>query len=488
MRKFQRERFKTTFLTMLFILSIALNQQLWLRISLTKITSAIRQTEKIEERNNIDVKGNIYDIISPQSFSINFGGGLHTRLYTDSYGMWNQTLKLLKSMYEKEHVVVKKADKKKWLEVREFRSIEMKFGDSIPMDILGDIIDQKEIGNIEAIKSIDHILISLSDGIAIYVADKEKDTYYSIKGNNVESNLYTIVKNIEHSKYDEYRDFRDIYGINNNTKIPRRLNDTIHEIEVVKEIDPERNIQVEAFAGTFFGENLDFVRKITETNGSVIHMYGYGQKILKINHQGALQYTEKIDERKAQKDIKIEDAMKIAVQFIREHGGWSNIDGYLKDIKYVENEGKKTYKFSFGYRINGVPVYYSDENGITDTAMEIEMLGEQVISYKRHLKREERGMKLLELIEKEMLSASQIIDANFETMSVDFLASKEDLAKREDEELVEEVLSGIQGVEIGYYNDFGEPAKLIPVWIIKTDIMTYYIDVYDGTIVSRSTR
>lgn len=484
MRKIGKENFKTILLTMLFVLSIALNQQLWERISLTKIIPSIRQTETIEVRSqgNID---NISDILSPQSFCINFGGGLHTLIYSDSYGIWKGTIETIRDQISKKDFKVELIDEGLWEEARDFRSIEMKFGYTMSANLLKEIAKETEI--VDEIEAFDSILISSKDDTSIYMASQRDGEYYVVKGARNNDSLLNIIKNIEENGYDAYYSTQDIYPVENKSIMPIELNENIHEVQVVQEIDPTNDGQVESFAGTFFGENLDFVRKIRETSGSVIYMYGYGQKELKIDDLGVLHYIEKIDPQKSSKNISTEDALKIALQFINEHGSWSNVDIYLKNIELTQ---KNRFILSFGYRINGLPVYYETDNKqkMMDGAVQVEVLGEQVIYYKRFLKREKIAIKLLEDEENmTVLSAPQIIDMNFSFIKGDFLRAIDQEKTIDQKEILKNVLSTIRKVEVGYYNQPSKkPNKLIPIWIIKTDQMIYYFDAYNGRMINRT--
>ncbi|QEK13487.1 hypothetical protein FQB35_15125 [Crassaminicella thermophila] len=488
MKRFNKENFKTLLLTMLFILSIALNQQLWERISLAQIMPSVGQLETIEVKRNTNINYNISDILSPQSFRINFGGGLHTVLYSDTYGIWKETLKNLKDGYFEKDVLIEEIDKEKWLEANNFRSIEMRFGYNMPIDLLREMVEGKKEGIYGKVDTIDRILISLMGDRHIYIANHKEGKYYMIQSMKEENNFYKIVRTIEESRYDAYYALSDIYGVQNNELMPIDLDDNIHQIQVVREIDPTNDGQVEAFAGTFFGENLDFIRKIIETSGSVIYMYGYGQKALKIDDLGVLQYIEKIDKEEASKNIKFEEAIKIALAFISEHGSWGNIDAYLREVKPIERDNKKGYAFLFGYRLNGFSVYCSDENKRMDTPIKVEVLGNQVIYYKRFLKREKIAIKFLENKEdKVILPASQVLDKNFEVIKNDYLNNRPETLNIEEEKIAEEVLSTIQGIEIGYYDQpMNKQNYLIPIWIIKTDKITYYFNAYDGKIINYS--
>lgn len=487
MKNFNKEDFKTGLLVALFVLSIALNQQLWERISLKKITPYMAQTQTIEIKRNIDIKDAIANVLRPQGFRINFGGGLHTVLSSDTYGIWKETIKIIKKGYFEENLLIEPIDKAMWTKVSNFRSIEMTFGYTVPVSILRETIEGKKDGIYGKINGFNRILVSLTDDLRIYMQDNEENIYL-VQGENIKNQFSKIMNDIEKSDYDAYYTFDDLYGIKSKSLMPIEQNNSINEIQVIQEIDPTDEAQVKDFAGTFFGENLDFIRKIRETSGSVIYLYGYGQKALKINDTGILHYIEDIDEEKASKDMKIEDAMKMALRFISEHGGWANTDTYLKEIKPIEKNNKKGYKFLFGYRLNGIPVYcvgQKDEK-IIDAPIEVELLGEQVVSYKRFLKREEITIQFLDNEEDTaILPARQIIDRNFNFIKNDFLRNIKEKKRKEKQALLEEILSTIEEVKMGYYDmPLQKSNTLIPIWIIKTNQMTYYFDAYSGEIIN----
>ncbi|WP_053955051.1 hypothetical protein [Inediibacterium massiliense] len=484
MKNFNIEKFKTLLLAILFTLSIALNQQLWEKISLDKITPSVKDTEVVN-MNNINHSDNISDILSPQSFTINFGGGLHTVLHSDSYNMWNEVVKIFKKSYFLESSSIEKINKEKWIELQKFRSIEMQFGYSMSPQLLSNITQQKKLGIYEKIEGFDKILISLMDESCIYLADEKRNAYYVVRGTPKVENFSKVIKNIEQGNYEAYYALTDIYGINNNTLMPIEGGEDLHNIEVVKEIDSLSEEQVEAFAGTFFGENLDFVRKIRETNGSVIYMYGYGQKALKIDHMGRLQYVEKIDEGKASKSMKLDEATQIAISFVREHGDMEGINGYLKEIKTFEEKNQKGYVFLFGYGLNNLPVYYHDEGKIIDAPIEVKVLGEQVISYKRFIKREKVAMKFLgDKEQNHILSSPQIIDMNFPMIQKDYAKINQEVSQKN---ITDQVLEKVKSIEIGYYDDSNkQPNELSLIWIIKIDKIVYYFDAATGKLLWHS--
>jgi hypothetical protein len=471
----------------LFILSIALTQQLWISLPIPHDLSFANQIKNMNVKTEDDIK-DIFDILSPQSFTVNFGGGLHTVFYDDVYGIWPETLHILENNLSKKDVVIEEIQAERWMEEMKVRSIKMNFGFSMPVSALGSVFAGKETEIFSGkISSIDSILISFIDEDSIYIADRKEKAYYQIKGKGGKRNLFHIMNNIEEGSYDAYYAIKDIYGVENDKLMPVELNDNIPKIRVVQEIEPTNVTQVEAFAGTFFGDNFDFVRKMVETNGSVIYMYGYGQKSLKIDASGMLEYMEQMDEQKSENSITFDHALKIATQFVGEHGSWSNVEAYLKKVNTIEKGKRKGYQFIFGYRLNGYPIYYNDKIG--GEPIEVHVMGEQVTYYRRLLKKEKIAINFLENNgDTLMLSTPQVVDQNFDIIMKDYLNDMNlSITDMNAEEILKEVLSSIETVEIGYYDQLmKEPGRLIPVWIIRLDKKIYYFDAYTGIMMHRA--
>ena len=487
MQNKKKEGFKTGLIVGLFVLSIALNQQAWFNTSFDKMLPSMKRFSTIEAKINNVTEEDITDIVNPQSFSINFGGGLHTVLYAEPYDVWKKTIDVLKTKDAENEISVHEVEQEEWQEASKFQSITMDFGYDISRELLLETLEINEEGIFKKVSDIDSIVVSLMEDMSIYIGNKKNQVYYCIDGINTKYSFSKIIKDIEESKYEAYYPMSDIYGVENDTLMQMSASDTIHQLEVEKEIVPTNEEQAEYFAGRFFGDNLDFIRKIKEASGSVIYMYGYGQKVLRLEESGVLEYIEEIDSQKSEMKTSLVEALKIARKFVREHGSWSNIDAHLRGINVIEDG--KGYQFLFGYRLNGIPIYV-DKDGKQEQIVEpieVKVVGEQVNYYKRILKREKNTISFLDAKEElNIIPASKSIDINFNKIKEDHLA--EDTHKHEktdDKDVLQEVLKGITSVEIGYLDHLSkESDKLMPVWIIKTNKKVYYFDAYSGEMIN----
>ena len=491
MQNKKKEGFKTGLIVGLFVLSIALNQQAWFNTSFDKMLPSMKRFSTIEAKINNVAKEDITDIVNPQSFSINFGGGLHTVLYTEPYDVWKKTIDVLKTKDSENEMLIQEVEKDEWQEASKFRSITMDFGYDISRKLLMETLEIKEEGIFKKISDIDSIVVSLMEDMSIYIGNKKDQSYYRIDGIDTKYSFSKIIKDIEESKYEAYYPMNDIYGVENDTLIQMSTDDNIHQLEVEQEIIPTDERQAEYFAGTFFGDNLDFIRKIKEASGSVIYMYGYGQKVLRLEESGVLEYIEEIDSQKQETNTSLVEALKIARKFVREHGSWSNIDAHLRGINVIKDG--KGYQFLFGYRLNGIPIYVDEEGKQEEIVepIEVQVVGKQVIYYKRILKREKNTISFLDAEEEvNIIPASQIIDINFNKIKNDYVATGSQKSQKLDaKDISQQVLREIKSVEIGYLDYLDkEREKLMPIWIIKTNKKIYYFDAYSGEMVNRFER
>ena len=123
----------------------------------------------------------------------------------------------------------------------------------------------------------------------------------------------------------------------------------------------------------------------------------------------------------------------------------------------------------------------------------MEVIGSQVNYYKRFLK--EKASEAVYEYEREleyddgleMMVVTDIINKNFDVIEKDYLRNQGQNIKEMDEEKIrDEILESMDSIGLGDYDQSAEKIEVLgPVWILKVGNITYYFDVYDGSIVSR---
>ena len=128
-----------------------------------------------------------------------------------------------------------------------------------------------------------------------------------------------------------------------------------------------------------FGENFDFVRRITDSFGNVTYMYGYGEKTLTCLASGVFEYkTEAVEGP----DPGFFGSLQTAIAFTATHGGWGsdrrNLSFVLYDAKEEGSGRSKVYTFAFAQALNGVQLLSEDGPAII-----VKVSGGEVSYYRR---------------------------------------------------------------------------------------------------------
>ena len=163
--------------------------------------------------------------------------------------------------------------------------------------------------------------------------------------------------------------------------LPVYLDVDMSEFEFERDFDIANPDDVRDIAESYFGRNLDFVRKIQEKNGTKIFMYGYGEQTLILYPSGVVEYKEGTDEAASNTDYF--GGMQIALNFIAKHGGFDSLKGtgftpYLFEVEPLS--GDVGYRYVFGVKFNEHRVY--SEEGMP---FEVEVMGERVKIGRAHV-------------------------------------------------------------------------------------------------------
>ncbi|MFA5528348.1 MAG: hypothetical protein WC996_06990, partial [Peptostreptococcales bacterium] len=226
-----------------------------------------------------------------------------------------------------------------------------------------------------------------------------------------------------------------------------------------------------------------------ETEGTIIYMYGYGTKSLIIGNEGHIKYEEAASSSN-RKGLESVEALDIAVNFIKDHGDWKTLKGkviypYLKSIK----ENDKGYNFVFGYRINGYPVYYENND-----AFEIEIMDGQVTSYKRYILNQKDTVTVIRNDEetvRNIVTANITITNNFERFKAIYSAKGYDFSKMDYEETFNQIVNSIQDVRISYFlreNQESLQLEFVPAWAFITEEARIYFSIDAGEYLGLDTK
>lgn len=487
-----KEKFKSVLLVLLFIVSLTLTQRLWFYLPFGGVISIANNADLQE----IDI--DVTDILSPQSFFISFGGGYHTVFFAEPYEVWNistppeakkqisiwDTGKTVLNSYLGNDYIYQEITLEEWKKINKFKSIRMNFAAAIPGDSFINALSggAREFSEIE--ESINTVLIPATEGEGrnIYIGNYDDNRYYKLTGTLVGTEVRTLIesieKNVDDRGYMYYVSLKDIFpDVNNDVLAPLFVETTIPSYRAINQIDASDNANVRSIANQFFGVSFDFVKEITEINGTYIYMYGYGEKALKVNKNGILEYMEKNDKEKTTPALDFLDSLKYATKFVGEKIKWPvNIENaYLSGYEEIERDNEKGYRFSFNYRLNGLPVFIPDIGG--DKGIVVEVVGKQVTNYKGIVKRSGKKLDGKSDTEKQILSIVEVLKRHSHMMKSNYI-------KFLDKELNQDKIDALDIVELidriglSYYSDRDDILK--PVWEITVDDIVYYFDLYTG--------
>ena len=176
-----------------------------------------------------------------------------------------------------------------------------------------------------------------------------------------EENIATpLLSSMERSE-PTYYTAGSLFGNANLSLLPLSGSSNLAPAPVTRETGEERERSVREMAESIFGENFDFVRRITDSFGNITYMYGYGEKTLTCLTDGSFEYkTEPMEGP----DPGFFGSLQAAVAYVATHGGWGTD---RRDLAFClcgaaeEGSGRsKLYTFEFAQKMGGVKLLSED--------------------------------------------------------------------------------------------------------------------------------
>lgn len=467
------ERFKTILLLSLVIISLLLTRQIWIKSPYR--TGLAFEDGKLDTDDYIRI-----DIIKPHKYLLNFNEDSHTIFHSDmNNNLWTSVHSSLVDILSSNNVKTEEISNEEFITYHDNRSIVFYFPEQYNTYILARFLDIPQPNDItEKIQKVDSIYIYLGKGEP-YLVFSDKDFHLKIYESNLDLEyIKTKVGQIEKSNnITYYYPMRDSLNVNNDIYIPYKMSRAIPTVYVKNDINTDNIEDIRKIAEVFFQKDIDYIREIVENNGTVLYLYG--DEVLKVSQNGFLEYYSPLEEQVPERNLYV--SLVTASEFLS-----SNMeipeDLYLDDIQEIESGGNLGYRFTFKYRIGGLPVILKNEE--IEDFIQLEVFNKYIRSYKRFI-REEMSVKSNNVIgNTEMLSAYEVISMNYDLIKNDYMVENNVQAIDEDK-LKEELLLNIEDISIAYLDPCENKVreKLIGVWILKTKNNVYAFDVYDGSLV-----
>lgn len=351
-----KEKIKSVLLVVLSMTMLSLVVSLW-KLNLNTNTKEVNGADIF---NNIE---DVHDVVSCLKIQVNFGGGYRTSFFYDKNKMFEH-LRMNVANAIRNSSEVEEISHEEYLENTKSKSIEFEMPTEMDAAIFTSLLYEKSV-MLKKNFEFGRILFSENDPNAIYL--KGKDLSYKVKsvvGDEFELMLLDYLEDLKKGKdliyYQSISDRFLIPASNQDNMIdyvyiPRSKlpNVEVYALENTGSADFE-NPNINRIAVNTFDARMSFVREVRDFDDSLILMYGYGDRILKIGQNMDISYSESVGNFAGHENNLIDD-LKLALLTIRKLG-YNREDLKIYSVRRISSENQSGYEFKFFYRINGLPI------------------------------------------------------------------------------------------------------------------------------------
>lgn len=475
------EKGKNLILVVLFLSTVLLLYFFWGSITFDNF--------KIPSLQAVVTPTEATSLLKPEQIVVNFGTDTYTVLPPGD--IWNAGPGSDKDSFVKElgrfgpveNVLVEGITYEQYLQVMKYPSIRARFNYDIPVSDFCTYFNMSKTQSYDVIETITEIGYSTAEkGNSLYILDgKNQKTYRLVAASETgNTEFHSLIESIEAETYDMYYPVGSVLGVSNDTLAPLSVKTSLKSFSFLQDFYSYQTEKIASMAEQYFGGNFDFVRKITEENGTIIYMYGYGQTVLIVNTDGSIEYKEEQTGTSAGQSFS--DALETAVKFVGDHGAWestgkSRLTPYLKDVIRDPNKGKG-YRFVFGLEVNGTRLFY--EKG---APVIVDVTSGQVTYYKRQfIDFDQKEIDSAQTSSTdEAFSVANLIAQNYKYIYDILLVSGKVTATQDQGVMFENIATLVKDIQIGYVKPAdSESTEIRPVWVVKVKDTDVYFDLYSA--------
>ncbi len=324
---------------------------------------------------------------------------------------------------------------------------------------------------------------------AIVVNDKNQlffraqDRYYQLENNDLPRDCGVQIANLDIDDAVVYNTIEKQLKIESNRPklesvlLPSAVVADFTPVKVISEVDLQREEHILAIADKVFGSRINFVRRFFDVNGSVVMLYGYGERALKVSPDGTVIVEQKIDADKVE-DANLLKDIKLAYDIVNSYGEQSQ-NLYLKSVSAISKDDIAGFSFDFGYKINDYDVISFD----AISGVRVEVVGGQLSSYKRHYKAFYARVDNVAPMQTLPIFSIMNNQANYDVILADFAAAHPDFIN--DERAFMQILTAISGFKMVYIDRL---ESLVPAYCLAIDESKYYFDARDFSLIEKDVR
>ncbi len=473
----KKERFKSILLVVLFLSAVLLSYFYFLNISFSgireKVNDSLSGTSAFIDTDTPELSS----FIRPDSIEINFGDGTFSVYQGKIADRWKEFTDYYNNFSVMKNILIEEISKEQWDETMYMKSIKYIFENPLPVSLL-EVSGASNFGQSDYFDSVSVIAYSEASPSSLFVYDEKADQYFRIISDITSDIISKQIDSFSSNESGQYYPINMYLGTENTALVPYKTVFSLQKTDINTGGTDVTETYEKEIASAFFGESLDFVRKITDDDNTIIYMYRYGQKMLRIYDNGQIEYQEAASDYDNACDFN--EAFNLAVSFISSHGSWSSADGNKLESKLYSATADESgeipiYSFIFKIYPDNYPVYCMDSD-----SLEIKISGEQILYYKRNFNTvvpdmSEEGAPVMP-----GASVSEILSYNCDNIA-DTLYNANLLEYNNSEmDTFDYVVSKIKSVKTGYYFENKENKTLRPVWSISFSGIELFYDLYSG--------
>jgi len=461
---------------------------------------------------NVQVSVNIEDLLNPQGYQVSFGGGLYSGHFDSGLknSLWSSAKGLIRSALETSDYT--EADQVIWDEAVTQRSVTIKLPFAMTMDQIlvaaGSDVSRDLLGT----AAFDVVIIPTAEPGIVLLGNRSEARFVSFSYSvgtttgavtaqiTQSEDLAALLTEIEQDeKTVEYKRIEDTFSLRtileksgqayreNHIIEPIVAMPTFEKVRVQNEFSLETlsEEQERYYADIAFGARFDFVKRVREVDGSVVYLYGYGDRALRFGAQGRLEYQERFRGGSTSDEIlSFKDSLTKAVSELRKYGEFPE-GFYLRYFTETEDApGVRVKTFHFSHRHEGLTVDLSDQE-MPYTAT-VEITNDQVTYLMKNYKDIQRLLPTTES-SNQILSLDRLIESQFDLILKDYLTlNPEAAASKDDFGFVYQILHDITEYELVYFlSHDNNVLTYLPAWHLGIGSNHYYFDLYTGELLQR---
>lgn len=468
------ERIKSIILFLLVTMSFVLTTRIWFHISIEGLfpmssVSRSKQAEFAYDQENL---------LKPSRLVVHTGNNL-TLLFNNNKdkvyysGVLNGAKDIVRDWFNNyQDYTMETVDIAKLDEIRAGKAVELIFRDPLEVDTLRALL-QIEKNPWNDIKSFKSIIISPYEN-RIYIIDEYKRKIYQFSTLQMTGVLRGVITDVEKQNDIAYK-FLNEYNTKDNPEsysnyavVPVEIT-TMPVLRVKKEVTVEPKIT--PYIDEFFDEDSTDISVIKDLQGTVTYT-DREEETVKINMDGMLEYYKYNVSAGDIRSTSVSEALSITSEYINSHSNYDlgfTYDFYLSGVEDEERGGRTSYLIRYDYKYNGIPIVTASSE--SESAIEIETLGNEVKRYKRNVRK--------------VLAVERTVNIKkfYEILDI--------IWGRLNDSLYEEKLESVVRVNDMYLAYIERNDALIPIWVVnirvrgtddKEDDVIYILDAEKGMI------